>query len=247
MINMDIKSFKNAFNVNKVLLGMIHLKGDTDAAIFNRAKKEIDMLIGGGFDAVIIEDYYSDELMVEKVLHYIYHHRPNIGYGVNVLVDYRLSFEFANKYHAKFIQIDSVAGHLNVKGDLLFAKSMEKYRAESNALVLGGVRFKYQPILSGRSVEEDVKIGMSRCDAIVVTGEGTGMDTDLNKIKSFRKIMGDDFPLIIGAGLTPKNAKDKLVLADGGIVGSCLKDNHRADGEIYPDYVHELVKAVRLI
>jgi len=244
---MDRKSFKNAFNVNKVLLGMIHLKGDTEEDTFNRAKEEIDILIGGGFDAVIIEDYFADEFMVEKVLHYIYNHRPNIGYGVNVLKDYKLSFELANKYNAKFIQIDSVAGHLTIEDDLLYGKSLEECRAKSNALVLGGVRFKYQPILSGRSVKEDLKIGMTRCDGIVVTGEGTGMDTDLDKIKSFREIMGDNFPLIIGAGLTPENCRDKLVIADGGIIGSYLKDNHRDNGEIYPDYVHEMVKAVRLI
>lgn len=244
---MDRKSFKNAFNVNKVLLGMIHLKGDTEEEKFARAKEEIDMIIGGGFDAVIIEDYYADEDMVEKVLHYIYKHRPNIGYGINVLKDYKISFELANKYDAKFIQIDSVAGHLTVEDDLLYGKSLEEHRAKTKALVLGGVRFKYQPVLSGRTVEEDLKMGMDRCDAIVVTGEGTGMDTDLEKIKTFRQIMGDDFPLIIGAGLTPDNCVDKLTIADGGIVGSYLKDNHQDNGDVFPDHVHEIVKAVRLI
>ena len=32
---------------------------------------------------------------------------------------------------------------------------------------MGGVRFKYQPVNSGRSTEEDLKICMNRCDAIL--------------------------------------------------------------------------------
>lgn len=244
---MNKYEFKEAFCKNKVIIGMIHLKGSSIIDKFERAKSEIDILIGGGFDAVIIEDYYADEDMVERVLHYIYNERPNIGYGVNVLKDYKISFKLANEYKAKFIQIDSVAGHLSPTDDILYEESLHEFRAKSNVLVLGGVRFKYQPILSGRSVEEDLRIGMNRCDAIVVTGKGTGMDTDIEKIKMFRQVMGENFPLIIGAGLTPQNCVNKLALADGGIIGSYLKDNYTDNGDICSEHVREFVKTARLI
>ena len=89
--------------------------------------------------------------------------------------------------------------------------------------LLGGVRFKYQPVASGRTLEEDLKIGMERCDAVVVTGAGTGISTELDKIKAFRAILGD-FPLIVGAGMTAETAAEQLFYSDGAIVGSYFKE-----------------------
>ena len=95
-------------------------------------------------------------------------------YGVNALHNDALGFELAKKYGASFIQLDSVAGHLTPEDDAVFGESIAKWRAGYDGFVIGGVRFKYQPYLSGRTLEEDLHIGMSRCDAIAVTGEGTG-------------------------------------------------------------------------
>jgi predicted TIM-barrel enzyme len=113
--------------------------------------------------------------------------------------------------------------------------------------LLGGVRFKYQPVLSPRSVEEDLQVGMERCDAIVVTGKGTGLPTELDKIKYFREII-NDFPLIVGAGLNLDNCIEQLSIADGGIVGSYLKEGHIDSGYVSPIYVNvfaEKVKSLR--
>ena len=44
------------------------------------------------------------------------------------------------------------------------------------------MRFKYQPMLSEKSVEEDLKIAQQRCDAIAVTENATGEETSLEKI-----------------------------------------------------------------
>ena len=50
-------------------------------------------------------------------------------------------------------------------------------------------------------------MGMQRCDAIVVTGEGTGMNTSIGENPgSSRDLMGD-FPLVVGAGLTAQTAR----------------------------------------
>lgn len=63
-----------------------------------------------------------------------------------------------------------------------------------------------------------------RVDAIVVTGAGTGIRTDLEKIRTFRSILGD-FPLIVGAGITAETAREQLALSDGAIVGSDFKED----------------------
>ena len=237
--------FLNLFNHTKPILGMIHLKGESKADKLMRAKEEIDILIHHGIDAVVIENYFGAPEDMETVLEYIVNHRSHICYGVNVLDNDLLGFAMARKYNAAFIQLDSVAGHLTPEDDNAFHSFILSERERTDAFVLGGVRFKYQPYLSGRSLEADLQIGMTRCDAIVVTGDATGAETDMQKINDFRNIIGPDFPLIVGAGLTAENCAERLQLADGGIIGSYLKDTYKDDGDVSAEHVDAFMEEVR--
>ncbi|MBP0724145.1 membrane biogenesis protein [Bacillus sp. RG28] len=239
------RSFLDLFKTVKPILGMIHLKGENREEKLEIAKSEIDQLIENGIDAVIIENYFGSPEDVEEVLKYIYKERKDIIYGVNILDDDQKGFELANKYEAKFIQIDSVSGHLEIDKDEMYDEFIQKMREQTNAFVLGGVRFKYQPYLSGRTLEEDLKIGMRRCDAIVVTGTGTGIETNLDKIKEFRAIIGDEFSLIVGAGLTAENFSNQLELADGAIIGSYLKDNYKDNGNVSVEHVNYFISELQ--
>lgn len=237
--------FKALFGHRKCIFGMLHLKGDTDDEILERAKREIDIYMRQGLSAVIVENYFRQEetKYAEEVLKYLQSCRKDVVYGVNMLEHDAEGFAAANAYGAKFIQLDSVAGHLYPQEDVDFGRRIEMWRENTSALVLGGVRFKYQPYHSGRSLKEDLALGMVRSDAIVVTGEGTGMETSLDKVKQFRELIGD-FPLIVGAGMTPENAGERLKVADGAIVGSYFKDNYKDKGEVDEEHVHRFMKAV---
>lgn len=87
--------------------------------------------------------------------------------------------------------------------------------------VLGGVRFKYTAP-TGNLLEVDLREARSRCEAIVTTGEGTGIETPISKLQAFRKLL-PDFPLIVGAGVNLSNIYDQLKLTDGAIIGSYFK------------------------
>lgn len=234
------------FNNKSPLLGMLHLKGTDAKDVLNRAKKEIDLYFDHGVDAVIVENYFGNYYhMVEVLKHLSANYKDKI-YGVNCLNMDAMGFELAINYGAKFIQLDSVAGHLKERDDHSFEAFMNLYRSKTDAIVFGGVRFKYQPYLSGRSLEEDLTLAKERCDAIVVTGDHTGQETDLEKIKEFRKILGE-FPMIIGAGLTPDNAKVQMQYADGAIVGSYFKENYKDEGEVDETHVKQMVELFREI
>ena len=210
-------------------------------------KKEIDIYRENGIDAVIVENYYGNYYQMEKVLDYLNTSKfENLIYGVNCLNVDVMGFEFANRYNASFVQFDSVAGHLKERDDYTYEAFINKYRKESKAFILGGVRFKYQPYLSGRSLEEDLKIGMSRCDAIVVTQDATGQETSMEKIKEFRKIIGD-FPLVIGAGVTADNCIEQLSVGDAAIVGSYFKDTYKDSGDVDGTHVKKLLDTLKEI
>ena len=78
----------------------------------------------------------------------------------------------------------------------------------------------------------------------MVTGEGTGISTDLEKIKTFRTILGD-FPLIVGAGMTADTAQEQLTYSDGAIVGSYFKESGITDNPVDEKRVQDFIFNVR--
>lgn len=235
--------FLNLFPKPKPILAMLHLKGNTRDDILARAVREADIYVANGVDALIVEDYFGDATDVENVLAVLSRERPHYILGVNVLDDFPRSYELAAQYGAAFMQVDSICGHLTPADEQAYLAMVARYRRDGQVAVIGGVRFKYQPYLSGRSLADDLVIGRAHCDAIAVTGEGTGVDTDMHKIREFREILGD-FPLVIGAGMTVAQVADKLAVADAAIVGSTFKEARQASNEVNATYVREFMEAV---
>ncbi len=236
--------FKNVFKTEKPIIGMLHLMGNTEHEITNNTIKEMKMMTKHGVSAVLVENYFGSKKDVERVLAVLHEQYPEIVYGVNVLGDIAKAYQLAECYDAKFIQVDSICGHMIPEREESYFEQIDALREKCDALLLGGVRFKYQPVCSGRSVEDDLNIGKQHCDAIVVTGTGTGISTELDKIREFRSILGD-FPLIVGAGMTADTAKEQLEYSDGGIVGSYFKINGDAYGYMDENRVMEFMEAVK--
>jgi len=242
---MTANRFLSTFSNRIPVFAMLHLKGETPAEKFNIARRETQILWESGVDAVIVENYFGSVDDVVAVCRWLKDDAPDVVFGVNILKDDKRAFEVANEFGARFVQLDSVCGHLPVADDGGFGDWLIAQRAASKAFVLGGVRFKYQPYLSGRPLVEDLLIGISRCDAVVVTGEGTGLETPVDKTAEFRAIVGPDFPIVIGAGVTPDGAARDLAKANAVIVGSYLKDTHVDTGNVDKQHTLDFVRAIR--
>ena len=78
----------------------------------------------------------------------------------------------------------------------------------------------------------------------MVTGEGTGIRTDLEKIKTYKAIPGD-FPLIVGAGMTAETAREQLAFSDGIIVGSYFKEYGEAEYPVEEKRVRHFLSQAR--
>ncbi len=232
--------FEKVFG-RKPVFGMIHTSLSSGMSMLELAKREIEIYLKNGIYP-LIENYFGSTEDCEEVLKWIYSEHPDAVYGVNILGDYPLAFELAGKYGAKFIQIDSVCGHLDTDRDEDYAECLSFYRKQHpDILLFGGVRFKYQAVRSGRSVEADLLIGKDRCDAIVCTGTGTGQSTPFGKVKEFKKVVGKT-PVIVGAGVTASTARETATIANGAIVGSWLKEGHQAIGTVNKSYVEEFMR-----
>lgn len=234
--------FKRVFIEEKPIIGMIHLNNAHGETVLERAKKEIEIYFQYGIYP-LVENYFGSVDDCEEVLKWLKENHKEKKYGINILGNYHKAFELAMKYDAKFIQIDSVCGHLPLEADKKYGISLNNLRKENDIVLLGGVRFKYCNVLSGRSVEEDLRIGMTRCDAIVCTGTGTGCATPFDKVDMFKSVLGD-FPVITGAGVTLETAKETMEHCDGFIIGSWLKHTHMDTGFVSEDNVHKLYDIV---
>ena len=232
--------FEKTFG-RKPVFGMIHTGHAGDASMLELAKTEIEIYLRHGIHP-LIENYFGSAADCEEVLRWMRSEHPDAVYGVNILGDYVLAFELAGKYGAKFIQIDSVCGHLAPDRDEEYAEQLSHLRKMHPGIMLfGGVRFKYQQVRSGRSVAEDLRLGKLRCDAIVCTGTGTGISTPFGKVDEFKEVLGD-FPVIVGAGVTAETAARTAEKADGAIVGSWLKEGHHDYGPVSESNVETFMR-----
>lgn len=229
----------------KPIIAMLHLKSDKKMSMLERLKRETEVYFENGVDAVLVENYFGSAYDCEKALDYLNTAYKGCCYGVNILGDKIRAFELSKKYNADFLQIDSVCGHLKPDMDKAYENELKQLMRKYDVQVLGGVRFKYQPVRSGRTLEEDIRLGKERCTAVVTTGVGTGADCPTEKLKEFYSLL-DGFPLIVGAGVTADTVAEKLKYSDGAIVGSWFKECHDAYGEVSARYVKELVTNSRL-
>lgn len=240
--NPQDKRFVELFKGQKPLIGMIHANHTNDCSVLELAQKEIEVYLKYGIYP-LIENYFGSTEDCEDILAWMQKEHPDAIYGVNILGNYPEAFRLAKEYGASFIQIDSVCGHLMPKDDDEYAEQLLRLRMDSDVVLLGGVRFKYQPVLSGRSLEEDLKLGAERCDAIVCTGGGTGQPTPFDKVREFKSVL-NDFPVIVGAGVTIDTIGETFDLADGAIVGSWFKERHRDCFNVNEEYVKQMVRNI---
>lgn len=204
------------FHVPKPIIGMIHLAGFDNSDKVRRALEEMKIYEEEGVDGVIVEDYHGSLEDITSTLELIQGKGLNLTVGVNVLRNPYQGFACASHYGCKFVQLDSVQTcDLRVPTHNSYRKNFP------NVAVLGGVGFKYTSE-TGNPLCVDLDEAKPRCDVIVTTGNGTGMETPISKLKKFKRHLGD-FPLFVGAGVNESNAYEQLNVVDGAIIGSYFK------------------------
>lgn len=242
----DCINYRNLFG-ELPIFGMIHLAGQR--GIVKRALEEVDIYQEEGVDGVIVENYHGPLRAVGETLQELSNRDKKPFVGVNVLPnEFVEAFELARRYGAEFIQLDHVAGEYSGRGslDTRLPEYLKERTNSKGILVLGGVWPKYYLPTSGSNLERDLHKGVGRADAIVVTGEGTGEETPLSKIERFRDIIGRH-PLVVGAGLTPRTAYEKLSISDGAIVGSAFKIDNDTRNELDRKRIKDFMDVVRQV
>lgn len=245
---MHLNNFYTLFPHPKPIIGMIHLAGEDP---IERALQEMHIYADEGIDGALIENYHSSSSVqsVQDTLEIAAQRfsDTNLILGVNILPnEFQLALPMAARYGAGFVQLDYVAGAYERRGEIDIGAYEQVRRDFPKITVLGGVWPKYYAPRPGSVLRIDVAVGRSRADAMVVTGEGTGQETPLEKIREFKRILGE-YPLVVGAGLTPQNVYEQLSVADAGIVGSALKPDGNTIAPVEKLLVRQFMDEVRRV
>jgi membrane complex biogenesis BtpA family protein len=252
-----------------MLFGMVHLPplpgsprhGMSMDGIVAHAVQDALTLRDAGFPAVIVENFgdapfkagslepvtiAAMAVVVREVVHQV-----GLVTGVNCLRNDPLAaLGVAAAAGASFVRVNVHIGVAatdqgTIVGDA-YSTVRERERLGGGIGILADVHVKHAVPLSqpdiGQAAEETAYRGLA--DALIVSGAGTGKPAALDDLRRV-KAAAPDRPLLVGSGATPETTRELLSVADGLIVGTCLKKNGDASEPIDTDLAARFMSAVR--
>ena len=170
--------------------------------------------------------------------------------GVEVLLDdWRASLAIAAATGARFIRIDFFVDRVMTKlgpfepdpGAVL------EYRRRIGAeavQVYADLQVTYTTPIGGpkplaQSAREAEAAG---ADAVIISGSETGIGPAVDDLRAARATA---LPVLIGSGLTPGNAPQLMMHADGAIVGTALRSGRESTDRVVRAQVEALMRGVR--
>jgi membrane complex biogenesis BtpA family protein len=113
-----------------------------------------------------------------------------------------------------------------------------------SAQIFADVHVKHAVPLGNWTIEDAARDTVERglADALIVSGAGTGLATDLADVERVRRTCPAT-KVLLGSGVAVENIRDYLPAADGFIVASSLKLNRRLSNPVDPKSVAALVRA----
>lgn len=249
MENIQIRSLKALFGVEKPIIGMVHLwplpgapgyTGYGMDQVTERALEDARTLVKGGIDGLMVENmwdlpYYvgravpPEEMTCQAVAARAVVEEVDAPVGINVVHNGGLvTLAIAVAAGANFIRVCLLTGaQVWDTGELDHgcAADLMRKRKELQAehiKIFADVDKKHSVRFPGIDLTTHIEwTEFYGADAIVVSGKMTGAAPDLEKVKRACELATR--PVLLGSGTTEGNIGEFLRYADGAIVGSSLK------------------------
>lgn len=230
------------------------------------ALRDADALTKGGVDAILIENFGSapfskgtqgarlppHEVATLAIVAREIAHATSLPVGVNCLRNDAISsLGIAAAAGLSFIRVNVHVGAYVTDQGVIEGEADQslRYRRSLGAqsvAILADVLVKHATPLAHvdptRATHDTLERGLA--DAVVVTGEATGISVDVSRLRAVHDAAGAA-PIFIGSGLTPQTASRLCSLADGAIVGTYVKHHGDVRQPVDVARVRELVEATR--
>lgn len=253
------------FNRSKPVIGMLHLlplPGTPGATVMESVRKQLladaEALAGHGLDGFIVENfgdapYYANRVPPHTVammtaLALEVRNRYALPMGINVLRNDALAaLAIASAVGAQFIRINILTGARVTDQGLIEGEAHEALRYREllggNTKIFADVSTKHSAPVGKVPLDVEVEdtIQRGRADAIIVSGEATGKEANVDELMEVKKA-ADDTPVLVGSGVRLGNLEAMFAHSDGVIVGTALKKGGITTNPVDPARVAELME-----
>ncbi|HOX56127.1 MAG TPA: BtpA/SgcQ family protein [Candidatus Paceibacterota bacterium] len=253
----------------KVLIGVVHLRplpgaprwqGDMEAVI-RLAVNDARAYERGGAHALFIENFGDipftrgsvapETIAAMAAAGRAVRQAVKLPVGFNVLRnDARAALALCAVCGGAFIRVNVHTGGMLTDQGLIEGNAYETLRYRQRvcprAQIFADVHVKHAVPLGNWTIEDAARDTVERglVDALIVSGAGTGLETDLADVERVRRT-APSTKILLGSGVTLANVREFLPVADGFIVGSSLKAGGKVSNPVDPKRVAALVRAIK--
>ena len=252
----------------KWFIGVVHLPplpgaprwAGSMSAVVGRAVADAQAYERGGAHALVIENFHDvpfargavapETVAAMAVTASAIRGEVSLPIGFNVLRnDARAGVALCAACGGAFLRVNVHAGVMLTDQGLIEGNAYETLRARRRlcpeAKILADVHVKHAVPLGNWPLEAAARDTLERglADALIVSGAGTGLATELDDVRRVRAAC-PRAKVLLGSGVTAANLKPFLSFVDGVIVGSSLKRNGRLANPVDPKRVEALAKAL---
>jgi len=268
--NLRLKSLKELFEVEKPVIGMVHLQplpgspgytGRKMEPIIEKALDDARALVAGGVNGLIVENmwdlpyFVGSEVPPEEMTAHAVAARKiveavDVPVGVNVVHNGGVvTLAIAVAAGARFIRVCLLTGaRVWDTGELDHgcAARLIRKRKELGAehiKILADVDKKHSVAFPGIDLATHIEwTEFYLADALIISGKMTGSAPDLDKVKQARQLARR--PILLGSGATEDRIVDFLKYADGAIVGTYFKVDGIAENPVDVNRVRKFMDVV---
>jgi len=252
-----------------VLIGVVHLRplpgsprwrGDLESLI-EFAVKDARAYERGGVHALFIENFGDipftkgpvapETIAAMAAAGRAIREAVKLPIGFNVLRnDARAGLALCAVCGGAFIRVNVHTGAMLTDQGLIEGNAYETLRCRQrlcpNVQIFADVHVKHAVPLGNSTIEDAARDTVERglVDALIVSGAGTGLQTDLADVERVRRT-APGMKILLGSGVTPANVRDFLPVADGFIVGTSLKAGGKVENPVDSSRVAALARAIR--
>ena len=253
-----------------IVYGVVHLKSLPGSPgnylpldeIIELAQEDVNNLIFGGVDGIIIENFGDTPFVKDDiskrtlasfttVVENIEYDR-DIKIGINVLRNDGISaLSIAEATKADFVRINVLNNVMMYTDQGMIEGKAHEIAQFKNSLnkeieIYADVFVKHAVPPEGSKIENHTEelIHRAGADVVIVTGDGTGHEINIEDLNKVRDIVPQG-KLAIGSGVNEENIEQYLDLADILIVGTNFKVDQDVSKRVDQRSVEQLIQMIK--
>ena len=253
-----------------IVYGVVHLKSLPGSPgnyltldeIIELAQEDVNSLVFGGVDGLIIENFgdvpFTKDNVSKRTIASFTKVIENIEYdreikvGINVLRnDGIAALSIAEATNADFVRINVLNNVMMYTDQGIIEGKAHEIAEFKNTLnkeidIYADVFVKHAVPPEGSKIENHTEelIERAGADVVIVTGDGTGHQVDIKDLSKVRDIVPQG-RLAIGSGVNVENVDDYVDLADILIVGTSFKVDHDVSKRVDQRSVEQLIQKIK--